>query len=263
MKTKNIISWGAFALTLVALPSLETLGAQSVDDSDTDRPQFERSMRGGEQGGRGMGRREGLTEEERAERKAAFEALTDEEKAAKMEERKGMFKGHVMGKGMKRGRGDENVTVETTVLSNGISTTFTTDDADSLARLFERADKMAGKTKEGFTVEKLSNGIKVTHTTDDEAKLERMKKNAEAMEIHKSVTHAVEKVSNGVVKTITSTLPAGVEKIQSKEAPKSRENVTVTQVNVTNGVQITFTSDDEEVVTKMHARVDRHEARKQ
>lgn len=271
METKTIISWGAFALTLVALPSLDTLGAQSIDDASLARPYFERGVEG-ERGERGWGKGGmRMTEEQRAERKAAFEALTDEEKAAQMAERKEMFQGKVMGKMHKKGKwahgkgmGNKNVTVETEVLSNGMAMTFTTDDAEALEKLFARADKMAQKEREGLSVEKLSNGIKVTHVTEDEAKLARMKANVEAMEIHKSITHTVEKIENGVVKTITSTLPEGVAKIQSKESrnEKSRENVAVTQVNIENGVQITFTSEDADVVAKMHARADRHEERK-
>ncbi len=65
------------------------------------------------------------------------------------------------------------------------------------------------------------------------------------------VTRSVEKIDNGVVITLTSDDADVVQKLQDHQPQHEMENVTRTVVNLDNGVQITLTSDDADTVQKL------------
>lgn len=71
------------------------------------------------------------------------------------------------------------------------------------------------------------------------------------------VTKTVSKIDNGIILTLTTEDADLLTKIQARENKKERENVTTSKVNIANGVQLTITSDDAETVAKMHERADR------
>jgi len=79
-----------------------------------------------------------------------------------------------------------------------------------------------------------------------------------------SITREVNNIDNGVEMTLTSTDPEVVTKLQSREEKKPR-NTEVTRVkeNITNGVKITITSDDEELVEKIQSKKEGMSARGQ
>lgn len=81
---------------------------------------------------------------------------------------------------------------------------------------------------------------------------------AEREAMKESVTKSVEKITNGVKVTITSTNSDVVEKIQSREQRDPRnENITKTVEKISNGVIMTITSDDAGLVKKIQSHEER------
>lgn len=106
---------------------------------------------------------------------------------------------------------------------------------------------------------------KYTNVADFVAAREEIRetRRAEHEAMKESVTKSVEKISNGVVVTITSTDSDVVEKIKSREQREPRnEDITKTVEKISNGVILTITSDDSELVEKIQSREDRDGKRK-
>lgn len=71
----------------------------------------------------------------------------------------------------------------------------------------------------------------------------------------KEVERTIENISNGIVMTMTSEDAEVVEKLQNREDKKpNRDEVTRTVVKISNGIKVTITSDDEEIVEKIQNR---------
>ncbi len=71
----------------------------------------------------------------------------------------------------------------------------------------------------------------------------------------KNVERKVTKIENGIEITVTSTDPEVVTKLQSRTGrPARNEAITRTRTNIENGVKITITSDDPELVEKIQNR---------
>ncbi len=122
------------------------------------------------------------------------------------------------------------------------------------------------------TVENIDNGVIITLTTDDATELERLQQMTE-MPNHKpggglmdEVDQAFNVLDNGVQITLTSEDPAIVEKLQNlpeegpfgpghgghgPKLPFFSEDVDRSVEEIDNGVVITLTSDDEDMVEKL------------
>ncbi|MCF7830727.1 hypothetical protein K9M41_01890 [Candidatus Gracilibacteria bacterium] len=77
-----------------------------------------------------------------------------------------------------------------------------------------------------------------------------------------SITREVISIDNGVEMTLTSTDPEVVVRLQSREerAPRNSE-VTRVKENITNGIKITITSDNEELVKNIQSGKEKMSAR--
>ncbi len=79
-----------------------------------------------------------------------------------------------------------------------------------------------------------------------------------------SITREVNNIDNGVEMTITSSDPEVVEKLQSREEKSScNEEITKVRENITNGIRITITSSDSDLVEKIQSRKEGMSARGQ
>ncbi|MEK9159347.1 MAG: hypothetical protein AAB383_01315 [Patescibacteria group bacterium] len=124
------------------------------------------------------------------------------------------------------------------------------------------------------TVENIENGVIITLTTDDATELERLQQMTE-LPMHgpgrgsmDDVDQAFNVLDNGVQITLTSEDPEIVEKLQNlpekgafgpghgghgPKLPFLSEDVTRSVEEIENGVVITLTSDDEDVVEKLQS----------
>lgn len=122
------------------------------------------------------------------------------------------------------------------------------------------------------TVENIENGIIITLTTDDATELERLQTMTE-MPMHgpggglmDEVDQAFNVLDNGVQITLTSEDPEVVEKLQNlpeegpfgpghgghgPKLPFFSEDVTRSVEEIENGIVITLTSDDEDMIEKL------------
>jgi ATP-dependent 26S proteasome regulatory subunit len=114
-----------------------------------------------------------------------------------------------------------------------------------------------------FTQEKFEELKQLFLTQDFESfkttmqtKREEMKSQREKMKLlRESVTRTVENIENGVVMTLTSDNEEMVDHLQSHDRPEPlREGVTKTKENLTNGIRVILTSDDEELVERIQSR---------
>ena len=122
------------------------------------------------------------------------------------------------------------------------------------------------------TVEKIENGVIITLTTDDATELERLQHMTEMPDhgpgggLMDEVDQAFNVLDNGVQITLTSEDPETVEKLQNlpeegpfgpghgghgPRLPFFSEDVTRSVEEIDNGVVITLTSDDEDMVEKL------------
>ncbi|MEK7673237.1 MAG: hypothetical protein AAB373_05115 [Patescibacteria group bacterium] len=174
----------------------------------------------------------------------------------------------VFGKGMLK-----NIEHSVEKITNGVVLTLTSTDAAVVAKLqsAEHPPKGHGLMDDSVTIvkENISNGVKVTMTSTDPeivAKIQEgpkakgMMKGMKGMKEHKDflkdVTKSIEQITNGIVLTLTSTDADVVAKLQSDEHPKDGEKagVSVSKVNIENGVKVTITSEDEEIAAKIKAQ---------
>ncbi|MCF7905732.1 hypothetical protein K9L63_00885 [Candidatus Gracilibacteria bacterium] len=81
----------------------------------------------------------------------------------------------------------------------------------------------------------------------------RAERQAEQVKFKESVTRTTENTANGVVMTITSTDANVVARLQAgkERMPRDNDKVQKTVENLSNGVRITMTSDDTEIVTRL------------
>jgi len=70
------------------------------------------------------------------------------------------------------------------------------------------------------------------------------------------VTKTLSKIDNGVVLTLTTENKNLLEKLHAREPHKTRGEIKISKENISNGIKITRTSENREIVEKMHARVD-------
>ena len=71
------------------------------------------------------------------------------------------------------------------------------------------------------------------------------------------VTKSVTKISNGIQVTMTTDNAEILAKLQAREGRESDTRTTTIEV-ISNGIIVTTTSDDAEIVEKMHNRADKH-----
>ncbi len=98
---------------------------------------------------------------------------------------------------------------------------------------------------------------------DFQAKMEvkRTEREASRTAFQESITKTVTNLSNGVSVTVTSDDSEVVEKLQNKPEREAREGseITTVKINLTNGVKITTTTDNSELVEKIQSRAERKE----
>jgi TusA-related sulfurtransferase len=139
------------------------------------------------------------------------------------------------------------------LLATGASSAFAAEDAAT-------QDQFAIER----SVENIENGVIITLTSDDPEVVEKLQNPPEhppQMEGAPEINHELELLDNGVRITITSEDPEVVAKIQEQPFGKGpgkgphgpmngpmMENVDRTVENIDNGVVITLTSDDPELV---------------
>ncbi len=103
--------------------------------------------------------------------------------------------------------------------------------------------------------------MSATSYEDFQAKMEVIKaeRQAEREAFKNSVTKTVTKLSNGVEVTMTSDDAAVVEKLQNKPEREAREGSEVTKVktNIANGVKVTVTTDNADLVERIQSKAER------
>ena len=129
--------------------------------------------------------------------------------------------------------------------------------ADREAKMAEAGREMKAKpfTRE---ISETANGFVITMTSDDAEKVEKMHEKADRMALKQSITKNVEKTENGVVMTITSDNAEAITMIQEKSEKegKERENVTKQTEVLANGIRVTVTGADAETIEKIHNKAD-------
>lgn len=107
------------------------------------------------------------------------------------------------------------------------------------------------------TMTKLDNGIQITQTSDNADTVAKLHDRADQHLIMTNSTRNVENIDNGIKMTITSDNADVISLLQNKDFPTPKdEKVTATKTNLDNGVEITLTSDDATVVQHLQAGKD-------
>jgi len=86
--------------------------------------------------------------------------------------------------------------------------------------------------------------------------IKRAERQTEQKKFQENVTRTTENIDNGVVMTLTSDDADVVTHLQERKErePRDNENVQKTIENLSNGVRITITSDDAEIVTRLQTK---------
>lgn len=115
------------------------------------------------------------------------------------------------------------------------------------------------------SIEKLADGVRITQTTKDADTLTRLHAMADKHNLMSQITTTVENVENGVKIRRTSTNADAVKLLQEEKQPQmkerpvtaedlnrpSRPEITHTQSNIDNGVEILITSTDADTVKRL------------
>ena len=185
--------------------------------------------------------------------------------------------------------GGDNVTREVTLTEDGAIITISSDDADCIAKIQERAAHHADRPRPDdappveATVENTATGVVITLVggTDEAIALiqeratqerdERPERGEGGHEGHgrpggegerlEGVERVVTETATGIEISLTSDNAETVEALQSRndgEAPErpegARDDITVTVEDTENGVLITMTGDTEEAIEFLHSR---------
>lgn len=167
----------------------------------------------------------------------------------------------------------ETVTRSVEKTTNGVVMTMSATDAEAIAALQEHAVKRAGRERENVTVAitNTANGVVITTTTDDAEQLVKMHERADnpgqghggkggkrgEHGDQLDIERTITNLSNGVEITMTSTDADVVTKMQEREVrePKNDE-VSVSKTNIANGVITTITTTNADMVERIQARAE-------
>ncbi len=112
-------------------------------------------------------------QERRAERKARWSTMTEEEKAEIRENRSEKRNGK------NRGNRAQDVTRSVEKITNGIMKTITSDNSETVERLHNKTFRDPRNESVQRTVEKLDNGLRITLTSDNAEVVEKIQNRAE------------------------------------------------------------------------------------
>lgn len=201
----------------------------------------------------------------------------DAEQVTKMHERSDNLGQGRGGKGRKGGEHGGGLNADRAVekLANGVQLTITSDDADAVTKIQEHAAKKAEKNREGVSVlvANISNGVIITHTSDDAEMVAKMHERADNLgqgrggkggkggerpDFSENTEKTVTNLSNGVQVTITSDDADVVAKLQAKEQRESKsDEISIVKTNLSNGIQITVTTDNLTLIERIQNRAEK------
>ena len=108
-------------------------------------------------------------------------------------------------------------------------------------------------------VEKLDNGVRITETSEDAETVSRLHDKADKFAMKDKISKEVIELDNGVKVTVSGSDAESIEFIQSRDEKRkdAPEGVNVTRENTDTGVVMTITSDDAEHVEKIQERAEK------
>ncbi len=154
-------------------------------------------------------------------------------------------------------------------IDNGTLITMTSDDTEAMEKLQAKEFRTPQNDAVEKTIENIDNGIRITVTSDDVEEVEHIQTHAAEGKkgghgIHgrghkgnrkmQNVIREVESIENGVVMTLTSDDEDVVTKHQSKEFPEPRdEDVEKAVKIIDNGIRISITSGVSETIKRIQS----------
>jgi len=141
---------------------------------------------------------------------------------------------------------------------NGMIVTMTSDNPQVVQKLQANKNKYQknGEKKIEHSVEDIANGIKITITTEDAQALERLRRRTTMHKTRLKSEKRVKMLSNGVQYTITNTDPRVIAFLHSREPKEPKNTVTITKENISNGIVVTMTTDDAELLQKLQHKAE-------